>query len=106
MKEAGNADQAASAINDGTIAPLVGKSVFYLLTDDEGGNDREGRKCAAVITRNYNNRKRDDQGRLVQDLFVMRPASWGGAFDKARVPRDSAREPGTWDTPKPGDERN
>jgi hypothetical protein len=86
---------------DSSIVPFPGKRVFYQLTPDEGGTPLDS-KAPAIITYDYRG-ERDEQGRLVVDVFVMRPAHKGGAFDKARVPGDSGRTAGTWDTAQTGD---
>jgi hypothetical protein len=91
---------------DSGIAPLHGKRVFYQLTDEEGGTaEPDGRKTSAIITFNYRG-LRDDQGRLVSALIILRPGFRGGLLIKDEVPGDSSRSPGTWDTIQPGDQRN
>lgn len=94
---------------DSGIAPLTGKRVMYQLTDEEGGLILEAtgqtRKVPAIITYNYRT-NRDESGRLVSPLFILRPGFAGGPFSKDEAVLDSARSPGTWDPFKPGDQRN
>jgi hypothetical protein len=90
-----------------------GSQVFYQLTDEEGGNaftfypgtGITYRKVPAVITFNYYDR-RDESGRKVYALYILRPAFLGGPFSKDEVAFDSGREPGSCDTIQPGDLRN
>jgi hypothetical protein len=94
---------------DSTIAPLTGKRVMYVLTDDEGGLQLDatgqGRKVPAIISYNYRT-KRDADGHLVSPLTIFRPSFVGGFLLKDEVPSDSGRSPGTWDNAHPGDLRN
>lgn len=97
----------AQAVNlDVSIAALTGKRVMYALADDEGGLILEatgqGRKVPAIITYNYRT-SRDENGRLVSPLFILRPGFAGGPFTKDEAPADSSRSPGCWDTIQPGD---
>jgi hypothetical protein len=90
-----------------------GSQVFYQLTDEEGGNaftfypgtGITYRKVPAVITFNYYDR-RDESGRKVFALYILRPAFLGGPFSKDEVAFDSGRDPGSCDTIQPGDLRN
>jgi hypothetical protein len=90
-----------------------GSQVFYQLTDEEGGNaftfypgtGITYRKVPAVITFNYYDR-RDESGRKVYALYILRPAFLGGPFSKDEVAFDSGRDPGTADSIQPGDLRN
>jgi hypothetical protein len=88
-----------------------GSTVFYQLTDEEDGAGFEFHqgypytKVPAIITFNYFDR-RDSEGRKVYSLHILRPGFLGGAFDKAEVPADPSRTPGTFDTVQPGDLRN
>jgi hypothetical protein len=90
-----------------------GSQVFYQLTDEEGGNaftfypgtGITYRKVPAVITFNYYDR-RDESGRKVYALYILRPAFLGGPFSKDEVAFDSGRDPGSCDTIQPGDLRN
>jgi hypothetical protein len=108
-QKSSGSDRVTAADLDKGAAPLTGKRVMYSLTDEEGGLILEatgqGRKVPATITYNYRT-LRDTEGRLVSPLFIMRPAFAGDVFSKDRVPADSARSPGTWDTVQPGDLRN
>jgi hypothetical protein len=94
---------------DSTIAPLTGKRVMYVLTDDEGGalleSTGQGRKVPAIITYNYRVNRNAD-GNLISPLTIFRPASIGGLLLRDDVPSDSSRSPGTWDNFQPGDLRN
>lgn len=97
----------SDALNiDTSIAPLTGKRVYYVLTDQEGGLQLEstgqGRKVPALIVFNYRGR-RDSEGRLVSPLVIFRPAFAGGLFQKDEVASDSSRTQGTWDAIQPGD---
>ena len=91
---------------DTNIKPLVGKRVFYQLTDSEGGGgDHNIRKVPAFLAYNYRGEnRRDDSGRLVVALVIMRPGFLGGPFTKDEVASDSGRSQGTWDNAQPGDE--
>jgi hypothetical protein len=90
-----------------------GSQVFYQLTDEEGGASFSFypgtgityRKVPAVISFNYYDR-RDESGRKVFALFILRPAFLGGPFSKDFVPADSGREPGSFDSIQNGDLRN
>jgi hypothetical protein len=101
---------AISAVDiDSSIAPLTGKRVMYVLTDEEGGSYLEstgqGRKVPAIISYNYRT-LRNASGNLVSPLTIFRPASIGGLLLKDEVPSDSSRSPGSWDNFQPGDLRN
>jgi hypothetical protein len=94
---------------DSSIAPLTGKRVMYVLTDDEGGafleSTGQGRKVPAIITYNYRVRRNTD-GNIVSPLTIFRPQVIGGLLLKDEVPSDSSRSPGSWDNFQPGDLRN
>lgn len=86
----------------------VGASVFYQLTDDEGGNrftyaNGSGlRKVPAIVTFDPLGARGPD-GRLTYSVRVFRPGFLGGAFDKDNVSYDSGRDAGTIDTIQLGD---
>ena len=87
-----------SEIDDDT-SDVVGKRVYYQLTDAEGGTDEPGgRKRAAVVNQVYFDNRRDGQGRKLTGIFVME----GSGFS-VDAPLDSSRTPGTWDIYKSGD---
>lgn len=84
--------------------PLSGKRVFYQLLPEECNFECNGlnSKVPAIIS--FNDRGvRDERGRRTVSLFIMRPARWGGSFDKDFVAKDSGRDAGSWDTVQPGD---
>ena len=96
-------DKASNAPNiseiDDDVSDVVGKRIYYQLTDEEGGSDEQGgRKRAAVIARVYFDNRRDDKGRKLTGVFVFE----GSGFGKD-APLDSSRTPGTWDIYKSGD---
>jgi len=84
---------------DDDISDVVGKRVYYQLTDSEGGTDEPGgRKRVAFIAHTYHDSRRDTEGRLISNLFI----GWEGGFNKDSG-YDSSRQPGTWDIFKDGD---
>lgn len=84
---------------DDDISDVVGKRIYYQLTDAEGGTDEQGgRKRAAVLTRVYFDNRRDEMGRKLSGIFVFE----GSGFAKD-APLDPSRTPGTWDIFHSGD---
>ena len=87
---------------DDDVSDVVGKRVFYQLTDDEGGTDEPGgRKRVAFIAHTYHDGRRDDAGRLLCNVFV----GWANGFNKD-AGFDSSRQPGTIDIFHDGDRVN
>lgn len=86
----------------------AGATVFYQLTDAEGGsqftysNGSFVRKVPAIVSFDPHGTRGAD-GRLIFSVTVFRPLFLGGTFDKDNVSFDSGRNPGTIDTVQSGD---
>lgn len=91
---------------DSGIADLVGKRVFYQLTDAEGGVPDMRKVVAFVLKTGFDLggepgvAKRNGDGKIVSLIWFV---NYGGTVIVKEAPLDSAREPGTFDTVKSGD---
>ena len=100
-KDQGSKAPQISQIDD-DISDVVGKRVYYQLTDEQGGSDKPGgRKVAGFVAQVYFDGRRDSQGRLQSNIFV----AFDGGFN-VDAGQDSSRQLGTWDIFKDGDSVN
>lgn len=101
-KDKSTASAASFEDIDKGAALMVGKRVFYQLTEQEGWNGTNSKVPAVVVFVEQGERA---GGTLVADLFIMRSAALGGAFSKDNVPFDNGRDNGTFDNIQPSDSK-
>ncbi len=89
---------------DSTTINVVGKRVYYQLTNEQGGTDNPGgRKSLAFVL--DNKFVRNSQGQNSNRLVVFPCVRDIGMF-LTDAPLDSSRVPGTYDLAKEGDSTN